>query len=195
MKVTAKLNNLRIAPRKSRLIANLVKGLDVQDALNQLDSTIKGSSVPMAKLIKSAIANGENNLGLDKNNLYIFDARVEDGMKMKRWMPKAFGRAGQILKRTSNIIVVLEEIVEGKNRKSQEQIEKERKERMENKIKAEREARKEQEKKEKDKEKEEKTKTSKSEKTEKPEEGRVANVSKKNEGKGFMGKIFRRKSM
>lgn len=190
MKVSAKLKNLRIAPRKSRLVANLIKGLDVQDALNQLESTVKGASLPMLKLVKSAIANGENNFGLDKDNLYIFDARVEDGMKMKRWMPKAFGRAGRILKRSSNVIVVLEERVEGKNRKSQEQIEKERKEKMEKKIKAEREARKEQEEKEKQEDK-------KSDKIEAPEEKTERNSAKpkKGDNKGFMGRIFRRKSM
>lgn len=189
MKVSARLNNLRIASRKTRLVASLIKGLDIQDALNQLENTVKGANIPMAKLIKSAMANGENNLGLDKNNLYIFDARIEEGIKMKRWMPKAFGRAGRILKRSSNIIITLEERVEGKNRKSQEQIDKERKERTEKKIKAEREARKEQEEKEKDKKEKEGGKT---EKVEKAEE---VTKSRKIEKKGFMGRIFRRKSM
>jgi len=190
MKVSAQLNNLRIAPRKARLVTSLIKGLDVQDALDQLENTIKGASLPIAKLVKSAIANGENNSGLDKNNLYIFEARVEEGMKMKRWMPKAFGRAGRILKRSSNIIVVLEERIEGKNRKSQEQIDKERKERAEKKIKAEREARKEQEEKEKQEDK-------KSDKIETPEEKAERNPAKpkKGDSKGFMGRIFRRKSM
>lgn len=192
MKVSAQLNNLRIAPRKSRLVANLIKGLDVQNALSQLNSTIKGSSSPITKLIESAIANGENNFGLDKNNLYIFDARVEDGMKMKRWMPKAFGRAGRILKRSSNIKVVLEERVEGKNRKSQEQIDKERKERLEKKIKAEREARKEQE----EREKENKTTVKESKKTSNEnKEEQTTTKTRKTKERGFMGRIFRRKSM
>jgi large subunit ribosomal protein L22 len=194
MKVTAQLNNLRIAPRKSRLVANLVKGLDVQDALNQLDSTVKGASAPVAKLIRSAIANGENNLGLDKDNLYIFNAIVEEGLKMKRWRPRAFGRAARILKRTSSVIVTLEERVEGKNRKSPEQIEKERKERMEKKIKAEREARKEQEEKEKEQDKKEKE-SGKIEKVEKTEVSSKTSKNKKADGKGFVGRIFRRKSM
>lgn len=188
MKVSANLKNLRIAPRKSRLVANLIKGLDVQDALNQLSVTIKGASSPMAKLIESAAANGENNFGLDKNNLYIFDARIEDGVKMKRWMPKAFGRAGRILKRSSNMKIVLEERVEGKNRKSQEQINKERKERMEKKIKAEREARKEQEEKEKDGKEGKKA-------PEESKEDRTATKTRKTKERGFMGRIFRRKSM
>lgn len=190
MKVSAKLKNLRIAPRKSRLVANLIKGLDVQNALNQLEGTVKGASLPISKLIKSAVANGENNLGLDKNNLYVFDARVEDGMKMKRWMPKAFGRAGRILKRNSNVIIVLEERVEGKNRKSQEQIEKERKERIEKKIKAEREARKEQE----EKEKQDSKKPEKNEMSEEKKEY-ISGKKKKGDDKGFMERIFRRKSM
>jgi hypothetical protein len=138
------------------------------------------------------MANGENNFGLDKDNLYILDARVEDGTKMKRWMPKAFGRAGKILKRSSNIKLVLEERVEGKNRKSPEQIEKERKERMEKKIKAEREARKEQE--EKDKENKDAGKENKKAPEENKEE-RTAIKTRKTKERGFMGRIFRRKSM
>src|SRR3989344_4383330 len=77
MKVSAKLTNLRIAPRKVRLVSNLIKGLDVAPALNQLDIHVKRSNPYFEKLLLSAVSNGENNFGLDKNNLYIFDIIVD----------------------------------------------------------------------------------------------------------------------
>lgn len=139
MKVSAKLNGLRIAPRKSKLVADLIKGMDATHALNQLDIHVKKTSEYMKKLLESAIANGENNFGLDKNNLYVLDVIVGAGPVMKRWMPKAFGRAGEILKRTSKIEIILEERVEGKNRKTKEQMEKEKAQKLKEKKKAEKE--------------------------------------------------------
>jgi len=130
MKVSARLNNLRISPRKVRLIADLIKGQDVLEAVNQLNLNVKAGNDQVKKLLESAIANGENNFGLDKTNLYIFNAVVEAGATLKRWMPKAYGRAGAIRKRTCKVIITLEERVEGKGRKSQEQMEKEKKARM-----------------------------------------------------------------
>ena len=143
MRVSAKLKNLRIAPRKVRLVSNLIKGLDVAPALNQLDIHVKRSNPYFEKLLLSAVSNGENNFGLDKNNLYIFDIIVDAGPTLKRWMPKAYGRAGQILKRTSKIEIILEERVEGKGRKSKEELEKEKKKRIEEKRKIEKAAAKE----------------------------------------------------
>lgn len=135
MKVMAQLNNLRVAPRKSRLVAKLVKGMNVSEALGQLDVNVKKTSSFMAKLILSAVANAENNFGLDKNNLYIYDVLVGEGHVMKRWMPKAFGRAGRILKRTSKIKLTLEERVEGKGRKTKEEMEAEKAKRLAEKKK------------------------------------------------------------
>jgi large subunit ribosomal protein L22 len=129
MKVTAKLKNLRISPSKVRLVAGLIGGLDVADARIQLENTVKKSSQYMIKLLDSAVTNAENNFGLDKDNLYIHEVLVGEGMKFKRWMPRAYGRATMILKRSSNVMIVLEERVEGKNRKTKEQIEKEKKSR------------------------------------------------------------------
>lgn len=126
MKVTAKLKNLRISPRKTRLVTDLVKGRDVEEALVILGHTVKRTSVPLEKLLRSAIANAENNLGLDKSNVYIYDIQVGEGATLKRWLPRAYGRATKLLKRSSNIYLVLEERVEGKNRKSKEQLKKER---------------------------------------------------------------------
>jgi large subunit ribosomal protein L22 len=191
MKVSAKLNNLRIAPRKTRLVANLIKGLDVDEALNQLDNIIKGGSLPFKKLLQSAIANGENNFGIDKDNMYVFSAIVSDGPVFKRWKPKAFGRAGRILKRTSKLEIVLEERVEGKGRKTKEQMDKERKSREEEKRKELKKAQKMQE----EKEKADKKKEKETEKQEK-EVFKPQDQSPASKGKGtWKNKIFRRKSM
>ena len=139
MKVTAKLNNLRISPRKVRLVANFIKGCDVDEALVKLDNTVKRSSGSIVKLLNSAIANAENNFGLDRDNLYVSSIQVGEGATLKRWMPRAYGRATTILKRTSGIKLVLEEKVEGKNRKSKEQLEKEKGARKDKKEKIEKE--------------------------------------------------------
>lgn len=184
MKVTARLNNIRIAPRKIRLVTNFIKGMDIQTAVNQLDATVKKGSAPIKKLLLSAVSNGENNFGIDRNNMYVYSVIVGAGPTLKRWMPKAFGRAGQILKRTSQIELVLEERVEGKGRKSKEQMEKEKKARLAEQKKAEKEAIKESKENEEVVEKNvEKKKT-------------VADSKKAKENQGNWGsKIFRRKSM
>lgn len=192
MKVHAKLNKLRIAPRKIRLVTNLIKKMDVEDALSQLEVAIKGGSAPVKKLLQSAISNGESNFGIDRSNMYVLDVIVGAGPTLKRWMPKAYGRAGQILKRTCQIELILEERVEGKGRKTKEQLEKERKERAEEKKKAEKTRAKEREEAEKSRDlapEEGKTKlTEKGKDTEKPK--------KTTDKKGSWGsKIFRRKSM
>lgn len=188
MKVSAKLNNIRIAPRKTRLVANLIKGLDIVDAVNQLNSTVKGGCEPVLKLLNSAVANGENNFGIDRDNMYVLNVIVNEGPVLKRWKARAFGRAGRILKRTSKIEIIIEERVEGKGRKTKEQLDKERKEREDQKRKEIKKAEKEQESKDKEKD----IKKKEGEKIEKREGG----VSKTNENKGsWTNKIFRRKSM
>jgi large subunit ribosomal protein L22 len=193
MQVTAKLNNLRIAPRKTRLVANLIKGLDVDTAIDQLDMTIKGGSLPFKKLLMSAIANGENNFGLDKDNLYVFNAIVSEGPVLKRWKPKAFGRAGRILKRTSKLEVILEERVEGKGRKTKEQMEKEKKEREEKRKKEEKQIQKEREEREKEKDRDSKKQEKEKDIKEKPAAKSAPQAAK---GKGkWKSNIFRRKSM
>jgi len=185
MKVSAKLKNLRVAPRKSRLLIGLIKGLDIKDALIQLDDTGKKSSIPLKKLLESAIANGENNFGLDKNNLYVFDVKIQSGPVLKRWMPKAFGRAGRILKRTSVIEIILEERVEGKGRKTKEEIAKEKQQKAEERKKQE---------KERDDRKKQEEKVSEKGINKKAENNQLATNQKK-EKSGWGSKIFRRKSM
>lgn len=127
MKVNAKLKNLRVSPRKVRLTTELIKGMEVGNAIDQINANVKRANEPIVKLIKSAIASAENDFGLDAGNLYISDIRVDAGITLKRWMPRAYGRATQILKRSSCVKLTLDEIVEGKNRKSKQQIEKEKK--------------------------------------------------------------------
>jgi len=109
MSVIAKLNYLRMSPRKVRLVANLIKGLDVVEAKHQLRFLTKKAALPLAKLLDSAVANAKHNFNLDKNNLYIAKILVNQGPTLKRWMPRAFGRATPIAKRTSHITLVLEE--------------------------------------------------------------------------------------
>jgi large subunit ribosomal protein L22 len=120
MEVKAQLNNLRRSPRKIRLVAKMLCGLDVKEAENQLKFLIKGSTPNFEKLLKSAVSNAENNFGLSKDNLYIKNISVNEGTKLKRWLPRAYGRASLILKRTSHIEMILAERVEGKDRKKLE---------------------------------------------------------------------------
>ncbi|GEM_PF-15685 len=109
MKVSAKLRHLRISPRKVRLVADLIRGLDVEVAQNQLKFINKKVADSMLKLLNSAIANAKNNFKLAENNLYISELKVDEGPVLKRWQPRAFGRASAINKRTSHISIILEE--------------------------------------------------------------------------------------
>jgi large subunit ribosomal protein L22 len=117
MKVHASLKNLRIAPRKVRLVSHTIVGLSASAAVIELSKQLKRSSDPMLDLLKSAIANAKNNFGLDEENLYVAQVCVGDGLRMKRFEPRAFGRSMPILKRSANIKVILEEREEGKNRR------------------------------------------------------------------------------
>lgn len=99
----ATLSNLRIAPRKVRLVANLVKGKKVPEALAQLAFLTKRSSSPLAKLINSAVANS----GAKKEDLMVKNMTVEKGVVLKRMMPRAHGRAARINKHTSQVSVEL----------------------------------------------------------------------------------------
>ena len=105
--VKAKLKYLRISPRKVRLVVDLIRGLKVVEAEKQLRFLNKRAARPILKLLKSAIANaGKNNL--TKENLRIVNILVDAGPSLKRWMPRAMGRATPIMKRTSHITMILE---------------------------------------------------------------------------------------
>lgn len=99
----AVLKNYRQAPRKVRLIATLIQGKNAQVALNQLDHFIKRGSLPMKKLLLSAIANS----GKNPESLVVKSARVDKGLVAKRLDPRAFGRAYQMQKRSSHIAIEL----------------------------------------------------------------------------------------
>lgn len=109
MPVTAKLKYLRISPRKTRLVADLIRGKEVSEALALLDFTPKKATVPLKKLLESAIANATNNFGLQESNLFVAEIFVDEGPVLKRTRARAFGRFFPILKRTSHIEVVLDE--------------------------------------------------------------------------------------
>ncbi|KKR07330.1 MAG: 50S ribosomal protein L22 [Parcubacteria group bacterium GW2011_GWC1_39_29] len=116
MEVKSKTNNLRLAPRKVRAVVNLIRGKGVNEALDQLEFLIRRPSSPVIKLVKSAIANAENNFHLVRENLFIKEIKVDEGVKLKRFMPRGFGRASTIQKKTSHITLVLDERVAGLKR-------------------------------------------------------------------------------
>lgn len=109
MEAKAIARTVRIAPRKVRLVVDLVRGKSVAEAASILRLTPKASSVVVGKVLKSATANAVNNLNLDQSKLYIKEAYVDEGPTLKRYRPRAKGSAGSILKRTSHITIVLEE--------------------------------------------------------------------------------------
>lgn len=104
----AYLKHLRISPRKVRLVANLIKGLPVSQALAQLHILTKRSSHPIEKLVKSAQANAKE-AGLDEKKLVVTSVTVDKGPTLKRWIPRAQGRATPIHKMTSHVSVILSE--------------------------------------------------------------------------------------
>lgn len=119
--VIAQLNKYRMAPRKVRAIVNLVKGKNVVQALAQLEYVIKRPSTGIIKVINSAVASAENNFNMVKDNLFIKDFIVNEGIKLKRFRPKGFGRASMIQKKTSHIKLVLGERVPGLKRQESAQ--------------------------------------------------------------------------
>ncbi len=110
MDVPARLRYLRIAPRKTRLLARVVQGMPVEEAEYQLTYMNKAAARPLLKLLKSAIANAENNHELKKENLFIKQCFVDEGPTLKRYRPRAFGRAAEIRKRSSHVTIILGEI-------------------------------------------------------------------------------------
>jgi large subunit ribosomal protein L22 len=117
MFITAKLRRLRIAPRKVRLVVDLIRGKSVEEAQTILNFTVKKAVLPVSKLLKSAVANAKVQK-LDENNLYISKITVDEGQKLKRWMPRARGQAYEIQKKTVHITLILDEIKKGKKIKT-----------------------------------------------------------------------------
>ena len=109
MEAKAHLKYLRISPRKVSILCDIIRGKDAKTACVYLMQTPKAASEPMLKLLKSAIANAENNNGMNAENLYIAEAYANKGPTMKRIRPRAQGRAYRIEKRMSHITLVLDE--------------------------------------------------------------------------------------
>ncbi len=99
--------NVRITPRKARLVMDLVRGKSVKEALGLLANTNRAASEPVTKLIKSAAANAINNFGMDEDSLYIAQIWANDGLRMKRYLPRAKGSASGLVKRNSHLYVVV----------------------------------------------------------------------------------------
>jgi large subunit ribosomal protein L22 len=105
--VRAQLNFLRIGPRKVRLVADLIRGRRVARALTTLMILNKKPAKPLLKLLKSAVANAKHNFSIPEETLKVASITVDGGPVLKRWMPKAHGRATPIRERTSHISIVL----------------------------------------------------------------------------------------
>src|SRR3989338_2381303 len=128
MEIKVQLSNLRVAPRKARLVVDLVRGKNLQDARNLLQFTVNKTSTPVLKLLNSAAASAVNDLKLEESHLYISKITVDEGPKMKRSHPMSRGRAYPIMKRTSHISLVLGEINSKKEQSKNEKVVKPKKE-------------------------------------------------------------------
>ncbi|UTF59493.1 50S ribosomal protein L22 [Gilvimarinus sp. DA14] len=105
MEVAAKLRGARLSAQKARLVADQIRGKGVEEALDILTFSPKKGAAIMKKVLESAIANAEHNEGADIDELNVSTVFVDEGMTMKRIMPRAKGRADRILKRTCHITV------------------------------------------------------------------------------------------
>lgn len=109
MEVKAYAKNIRMSPRKVRLVIDVIRGMDVTRAQTQLQFLKKAAALPVLKLLNSAIANAEHNFQIGKDTLFVKTVMADGGPILHRWTPKAFGRSAPIRKRTSHITLVLEQ--------------------------------------------------------------------------------------
>lgn len=116
MRARAIARYVRISPYKARLVIDLIRGKSVGEALNILDTTPKKASRLIKKVLLSAVANAENNYGMDVDKLYVAKAVVDEGPRLKRIWPRGWGRASRILRRMSHITIELEEMKKTKRR-------------------------------------------------------------------------------
>ena len=105
---------IRIFPTKVKIVVDLIRGKSVAEAKAILMATQRAASEPVLKVLNSAVANAENNLELSKDNLYVAEVYADQGPTLKRFQPRARGRAMQILKRSSHITIILDEVKEVK---------------------------------------------------------------------------------
>jgi large subunit ribosomal protein L22 len=113
MKVQAKARHVRQSPYKVRRVLDLVRGLPVDEARVILTHTPRRAADPILKCLNSAIANAEHNLAADSEELVIAEAYADEGPTLKRWRPRARGRATRIRKRTSHITIIIADTEEG----------------------------------------------------------------------------------
>ena len=109
MKVRAEAKHIRQSPYKVRRVLDLVRGLPVEEARHVLAFTDRRAADPVTKVLNSAVANAEHNFALDSDELVIADAFADEGPTLKRWRPRARGRATRIRKRTCHITIVVTE--------------------------------------------------------------------------------------
>jgi len=109
MKVQVRLNNYRRSAKKVRELIPVIKGLDVDQAENQLRALTKGSAPDMLKLLLSAVATAKNDFNLREEDLFVENVMIQEGKTMKRWRARAYGRANQILKRSCHILLTVAE--------------------------------------------------------------------------------------
>ena len=109
MAVRAQAKYVRVAPRKARDVVDQIRGKSVADARTTLFFANRGAAILVAKVLNSAVANAENNNGLVAEQLYVKEAKVDEGPTMKRWKFRAMGRVNRIRKRTSHITVAVEQ--------------------------------------------------------------------------------------
>ena len=109
MEAKAYLRYVRISPRKVQIVCDLIRGKDINTAMALLMQTPKAASEPLVKLLKSAVANAENNFSMDTSKLYVSEVYATSGPILKRMMPRAQGRAYRINKRTSHVTLAVAE--------------------------------------------------------------------------------------
>ena len=102
-------HDVRVTPRKARLVLDLIRGKGVNEALGILSNVNKAASPIVAKVVKSAASNAINNFGFEEEKLYVAECYAGDGIKMKRYLPRAKGSASGLVKRSSHITVVVKE--------------------------------------------------------------------------------------
>ena len=110
MEVKASATHVRIAPRKVRIVVDLIRGKDVGEALAILRNTPKAASPIVEKVLKAAVANAEHNFDINAENLYVAKAFVDQGPSLKRYRARARGMASRILKKTSHITLMVAEM-------------------------------------------------------------------------------------
>ena len=115
MESAAKTRFVRISAQKARLVVNLIRGRSVEEALNVLDYTPKKAAGIIAKTLRSAVANAEDQQNVDVDDLYVKRAFVDEGPTQRRIRPRAHGRATPILKRSSHITVIVDEKATGES--------------------------------------------------------------------------------